>query len=247
MASSKWLQGCEICNAGLINRVDELVAGGISVRKACKLMAEEGERKIGDMVYSQAAISARYRQHKGLINRKRDKVSGNHKPTSQQTQSEQQQDKKEESVIECSVCGEMYDSSKWDLSMSGECPYCWQKNNIIEQPQMEDVEPEPHELSSKHNREAAKASANAKKPKPSELEKAEKIIVMAARKLEAIVEGRIKDNGSEYDKLSAESIKRHGPSFIISYYQLGIDPQKAVNFYKGEKTHNETTHIEGDL
>lgn len=66
MASSKWLQGCEICNTGLINRVDELVAGGISVRKACKLMAEEGERKIGDMVYSEAAIRARYRLHKGL-------------------------------------------------------------------------------------------------------------------------------------------------------------------------------------
>lgn len=70
---------------------------------------------------------------------------------------------------------------------------------------------------------------------------------MAARKLEAIVEGRIKDDGSEYDKLSAESIKRHGPSFIISFYQLGIDPQKAVDFYKGEKTHGKTINIEANL
>ena len=100
---------------------------------------------------------------------------------------------------------------------------------------MEDVGPEPGDLSAEHTTEAIKASANAKKPKPSELERAEKIIVAAARKLEAIVEGRIKDNGSEYDRLSAETIKRHGPSFIISYYQLGIDPQKAVNFYKGHR------------
>jgi hypothetical protein len=56
--------------------------------------------------------------------------------------------------------------------------------------------------------------------------------------LEKIVEGEIKDNGSEYDKLSAESIRRKGPSIIISYYQLGIDPEKAVNFYKGEKSGN---------
>ena len=44
---SKWLKGCEICNAGLITEVDRLVESGISVNKACKLMAQEGERKIG--------------------------------------------------------------------------------------------------------------------------------------------------------------------------------------------------------
>jgi len=203
--ASKWLQGCEICNTGLINRVDELVDGGISVNKACKLMAEEGERTIGDMVYSQAAIRARYRHYKGIKGDKKVGLKGqpNQKPITEQPETEQ--------------------------------------------PQPEDVVPGPTELSANHMMEATKASANANKPKPSELEKAEKIIVKASKLLEAIVEGRIKDNGSGEDKLFAESIKRHGPSFIISYYQLGIDPQKAVNFYKGEKDHGKTTHIEANL
>jgi len=63
-----WLKGCEICNTGLINRIDELVEKGqISLNKACKLMGKEGERQIGDLVYSSEAIRTRYRYHKGLI------------------------------------------------------------------------------------------------------------------------------------------------------------------------------------
>ena len=101
---------------------------------------------------------------------------------------------------------------------------------------LNDIQPEPTELSSAHHRETAQASAQAKKARQtSELEKAAAVIKQTARLLERIVEGDIKDNGTEYDQLSAESIRRKGPSIIISYYQLGIDPEKAVNFYKGEK------------
>ena len=62
----KWLKGCEVCNAGLVVEMDRLIGNGISVNKAAKLLAEEGERKIGDLVYSAAAIRARYRYFKGL-------------------------------------------------------------------------------------------------------------------------------------------------------------------------------------
>jgi len=58
-----WLQGCEICNTGLIAQVDKYVNKGLSVRKACDLMAKEGERKIGDLVYTSAAIRGRYLLH----------------------------------------------------------------------------------------------------------------------------------------------------------------------------------------
>jgi hypothetical protein len=61
----EWLKGCEICNACLVAEMDELVNSGISVRNAAKLLADEGERKIGDLVYTEAAIIARYLLHKG--------------------------------------------------------------------------------------------------------------------------------------------------------------------------------------
>ena len=62
-----WLKGCEVCNTGLINHIDELVENGkISLNKACKLMEKEGKEKIGDLVYSAEMLRARYRYHKGL-------------------------------------------------------------------------------------------------------------------------------------------------------------------------------------
>jgi hypothetical protein len=188
---ANWLEGCEICNAGLVAEMDTLVDSGISVRKAAKIMSEEGERKIGDLVYTEAAIRARYLLHKGKREPHPNKV----------------------------VHSE---------------PHNHARPNWLDV--KDDVMAEPAELSAAHYREASQASAQAKKAKEtSELERAATVIKQAARLLERIVEGDIKDNGSEYDRLSAESIRRKGPSIIISYYQLGIDPEKAVNFYKGEK------------
>ena len=116
------------------------------------------------------------------------------------------------------------------------------QETIIEE-NYDDIKPQPRDFSSAHHRETAQASAQANKQKQtSELERAATVIKQAARLLERIVEGDIEDNGTEYDRLSAESIRRYGPSIIISYYQLGIDPEKAVNFYKGEKVAIQTLH-----
>ena len=82
-------------------------------------------------------------------------------------------------------------------------------------------------------REASKAFARLAAPKLSELERAEKVIVKAARLLDQIVAGNIRDNGTDYDRLTAASIKRHGPGIIISYIQLGIDVHKVYDYYKG--------------
>ena len=81
--------------------------------------------------------------------------------------------------------------------------------------------------------EAARAFARLEAKKPSELEKAEKIIVKAARLLDRIVTGDLRDNGTDYDKLTAASIRRHGPGIIMSYIQLGIDVHKVYDYYKG--------------
>ena len=32
---------------------------------------------------------------------------------------------KEISIIKCEVCNQLYDASKWDTKISGQCPYCW--------------------------------------------------------------------------------------------------------------------------
>jgi hypothetical protein len=80
--------------------------------------------------------------------------------------------------------------------------------------------------------EAQKAAARLAAPKKTELEKAEKIIVKAAKLLSDIVDGNLRDNGTDTDRLTAESIKRHGPGIIISFIQLGIDVFKVYDFYK---------------
>jgi hypothetical protein len=83
-----WLKGCEICNTGLIKRIDELVEKGkIPLTKACKLVEKEGEKQIGDLVYSSEAIRSRYRYYKGLNDPntspsvQRSKAGGNNQPT----------------------------------------------------------------------------------------------------------------------------------------------------------------------
>ena len=213
----KWLKGCEICNAGLINKVDELVEKkGISINKACQLMEKEVKNKFGDDLYTAAAIRARYLFHKGLKDKK----------VVQTVQLNTNNPEQKQEVIEGQIS----------------------KTKNQPQPELlpqEEVEPEPDELSADYHVEAIKASAQANEPKPSELEKAAKAIKNTAHLLERIIEGKVPSDG-KYDALWAESIKRYGPSIIISFYQLGIDPEKAIKFYQGESNYD-TNNIERNL
>ena len=201
---SSWINSCEICNVGLINKMDELIGDGISVNKAAKLLAVEGEKQIGDLVYSQAAIRARYLLHKGL--REPHPKKAVHSEQSQHV-------------------GTLANNEPTEVEVSKDVP----STNI---PDVE--EPELGDLSVDFEKNANKAAAAAKKRTESELEKASKVIEKASRLLERIVDGNLKDNGTEYDRLSAASINAHGPGIIISLYRLGIDPEKAVSFYLGK-------------
>jgi hypothetical protein len=92
------------------------------------------------------------------------------------------------------------------------------------------------EFSSIHIRTTAKeASKAAERAKITPLQRIAMHVKAAARGLEAIVEGRVKGEG-KFDSLQAATIRRKGPGIIISYYQLGIDPQKAVDFYHGRRS-----------
>lgn len=214
---AEWLKGCEICNAGLVAQVDKYVDSGLSVNKACKLMSEEGQRKIGELVYSQTAIMARYRLHKNL----RDPH-----PNKKVCHCDKQKTKKIENK-----------SNNNDLAL----------NDIQRKNKNELIQPANEELSANHHVEIAKASAEANRPKESELEKAFKTIKKTAYFLERIIEGDLEDNGTYEDKLFADSIKRLGPSIIISFYQLGIDPEKAIKFYKGDNENGKKTIVKRDL
>jgi len=177
-----WLKGCEICNTGLINRIDELVEKGqISLNKACKLMGKEGERQIGDLVYSSEAIRTRYRYHKGLID-------PNSSPSAQRSKAGQNN----------------------QLSLPNHTEKVGQINQpTIEILDEEEVIPDATDLSAEHYIEAAKASAQANKPKKSDYEKAAIAIKQAARVLERIVEGDLKDNGAarQENKLGTNVLK----------------------------------------
>ena len=208
-----WLKGCEICNTGLINRIDELVENGkITLNKACKLVEKEGEKQIGDLVYSAEVLRARYRYHKGL--RDHDPKVGENAQLSLPNHTENM-DHSDPPTVE-----------------------------ILDE---EEVIPDAAELSAEHHIESAKASAKANQRKKSDLEKIALTIKQAARGLERIVEGDVKDNGTDLDGLFAQAIRRHGPSIIISYFQLGIDPEKAIDFYKGENQNAQKAIIERDI
>lgn len=60
-----------------------------------------------------------------------------------------------------------------------------------------------------------------------------------SRDLGGIISGEIKDNGTEHDKLTAQSIVRHGPGIIMSYIQLGIEIFKVYEFYQGRNLNEE--------
>ena len=68
MDNVKWLKDCEICNTGLITVMDDLLekTPKLTVNKAAKLVADEGNEKVGMNLYSAEAIRNRYRLHKGL-------------------------------------------------------------------------------------------------------------------------------------------------------------------------------------
>lgn len=61
---SEWLKGCEICNAGLCARFDDLIAGGMSQRQAARELEREQVREFGAVVYPSDALRMRYGYHK---------------------------------------------------------------------------------------------------------------------------------------------------------------------------------------
>ena len=93
------------------------------------------------------------------------------------------------------------------------------------------------------HREVAKAFARLEAPRPTDLEKAERVIVRAARLLDQIVTGSLKDNGTDYDKLTAASIRRHLPGIVGSAIQLGIDVRKVEAYFKGANNDSVSFHL----
>jgi hypothetical protein len=63
---AKWLQGCEICNAGLCAEMDRLIEVGFSERKAAQQLVKQQEMSLHTELYSVASILNRYRYYKGL-------------------------------------------------------------------------------------------------------------------------------------------------------------------------------------
>lgn len=62
---TEWLKGCEVCDAGLCARVDELKGQGISERQASKMLEDDQKEHLGDVVYSANILRSRYKYLKG--------------------------------------------------------------------------------------------------------------------------------------------------------------------------------------
>jgi hypothetical protein len=60
-----WLQGCEVCSAGLVAEMDDQIAKGYSQRGAAGVLEEQQKEKLGYVVYSGESILQRYRYHSG--------------------------------------------------------------------------------------------------------------------------------------------------------------------------------------
>ena len=62
---TEWLKDCEICNAGLCARFDELVSQGLSHRRAVKVLENEQKEALGESLYSWKALWGRVKRHRG--------------------------------------------------------------------------------------------------------------------------------------------------------------------------------------
>ena len=61
---AEWLKGCEICDAGLCARVDELKRVGMSERQAAKELEKDQKEQLGEIVYPWNALRVRYQRIK---------------------------------------------------------------------------------------------------------------------------------------------------------------------------------------
>jgi hypothetical protein len=62
----KWLNGCEICNAGLCEEMDKFIEKHkLSERTAADQLSKVVKDKLGFMLYSGKQLRDRYRYHKG--------------------------------------------------------------------------------------------------------------------------------------------------------------------------------------
>jgi hypothetical protein len=61
---AEWLKGCEVCNAGLCARFDELIGQGMSQRQAAKELEKDQEEELGEVVYSAQALRRRLQHNR---------------------------------------------------------------------------------------------------------------------------------------------------------------------------------------
>lgn len=55
-----WLKGCEVCNAGLCARFDELLESGKSQREAAAVLVDEQKKELGAVVYPAETLRTRF-------------------------------------------------------------------------------------------------------------------------------------------------------------------------------------------
>lgn len=61
---TNWLNGCEMCNTGIVETIEKHKGDGLSVRKACEAMAKEAAQKFPELKedLSASRIRARYKR-----------------------------------------------------------------------------------------------------------------------------------------------------------------------------------------
>lgn len=62
---AEWLKGCEVCNAGLCERFDELISQGMSQRQAAKELENDQKEKLGEVIYPGDTLRKRFSRMKG--------------------------------------------------------------------------------------------------------------------------------------------------------------------------------------
>ena len=62
-ADRTWIKDCQVCNAGLVARMDDLLNQGETIKGASRILAKEA-RKHGVQIITAGGIRGRYRYHK---------------------------------------------------------------------------------------------------------------------------------------------------------------------------------------
>ena len=202
----KWLNGCEICNFGLINEMGNLIDSGLSENKAAQVLSERATKEIGTELFSAEAIRSRYRLHTNKRDPNPKKEVGHNDQVEQVTFDPSNED---------------------DLRKVGEL--------LAEKIESGEAKPRVGSLVSTAVKEALRKNAKPPEPKPiNNFDRLSKHALALAEGITFWADGTMKPE-NEDEAIRARIVLDCAPSLYVYYSKLGVNFQAVHDIFVDPK------------